>query len=207
MKKFKKLAAGFLALFAILLGSCSEKEEIEITEEVHPTSVSQDVNIEQESQPENNAETGKGKIVTKAVRTPKSGVIETLKPERTPVPKIVKTPVPQPTTVKPTPVPTATFKPVNAFRNIKVTKTGENKYHVTGQARVFEANVSYVVEDGHTELLKGFTMADMGGPEWGNFTFDLEVKKAKLNSTLTLIIFESSPKDGSRQHENFITLP
>jgi hypothetical protein len=57
------------------------------------------------------------------------------------------------------------------------------------------------VEDGHDELKKGFQMTDAGAPAWGNFTFNIEVKKKRPNSTLTLILFESSPKDGSRTHE------
>jgi len=57
------------------------------------------------------------------------------------------------------------------------------------------------VEDGHDELKKGFEMTDAGAPEWGNFIFTINVAKKRPNSTLHLIIFESSAKDGSRQHE------
>ncbi len=44
-------------------------------------------------------------------------------------------------------------------------------------------------------------MTDMGAPEWGNFSFTVDVEKKRPNSTLTLILFESSAKDGSRQFE------
>lgn len=51
------------------------------------------------------------------------------------------------------------------------------------------------------ELKKGNTITDAGAPEWGNFNFTVDVKKERENSTLMLILFESSPKDGSRQYE------
>ncbi|MBK7232918.1 MAG: hypothetical protein IPH93_11830 [Saprospiraceae bacterium] len=44
-------------------------------------------------------------------------------------------------------------------------------------------------------------MTDAGAPEWGNFEFGIHVQKKRANSTLTLVIFESSAKDGSRQNE------
>lgn len=58
-----------------------------------------------------------------------------------------------------------------------------------------------MVEDGHNELKKGFEATDAGAPEWGNFGFIVNVKKERLNSTLHLILFETSTKDGSRQFE------
>ena len=49
-------------------------------------------------------------------------------------------------------------------------------------------------------------MTDAGAPEWGKFEFAISVHKKRKNSTLTLILFESSAMDGSRQHELPITL-
>jgi hypothetical protein len=49
-------------------------------------------------------------------------------------------------------------------------------------------------------------MTDAGAPEWGNFEFTIDVTKKRGNSTLTLILFESSAKDGSRQYELPIAL-
>jgi hypothetical protein len=43
-------------------------------------------------------------------------------------------------------------------------------------------------------------MTDAGAPEWGNFNFVIEVAKQRSNSTLHLILYETSAKDGSRQH-------
>ena len=87
------------------------------------------------------------------------------------------------------------------FNDVVVQKTGEHTFLITGKGQIFEANFSWVVEDGHNELLKGYQMTDAGAPAWGNFSFTIEVQKEKENSTLMLILFESSPKDGSRQYE------
>ena len=87
------------------------------------------------------------------------------------------------------------------FRNVTVEKSGENTFTIRGQGQIFEANFSWVIEDGHFELQKGFTMTDAGAPEWGNFSFTVTAPKKNPNTTLHIILFESSPKDGSRQYE------
>jgi len=92
------------------------------------------------------------------------------------------------------------------FKDVIVERTGQDTFIVRGKAQVFEAAFSWIVEDGHEELMKGFQMTDAGAPEWGNFEFSITVPKKQSNSTLTLILFESSPKDGSRQYELPITL-
>ncbi len=93
------------------------------------------------------------------------------------------------------------------FRKVTVEKIGEDSYRIKGEAQIFEANFSWVVEDGHNELKKGYEMTDAGAPEWGAFNFTIEVQKKKENSTLHLILFEASAKDGSRQYELPIPLP
>lgn len=93
------------------------------------------------------------------------------------------------------------------FRNVTVKKTREDAFEVKGQAQVFEAVVNYVVEDGHNELAQGFFQTSAGAPEWGDFTQTVKVKKAEPNSTLMLILFEASAKDGSRRMELIIPLP
>jgi len=92
------------------------------------------------------------------------------------------------------------------FKNVTVERIGKDKFLVRGQGQIFEANFSWIVEDGHEELKKGSQMTDAGAPEWGKFEFAINVQKKRKNSTLTLILFESSPKDGSRQYELPITL-
>lgn len=88
-----------------------------------------------------------------------------------------------------------------------VEKTGEDTFTIKGKARVFEGNFQYVVEDGHNELTKGNVQTSAGAPEWGDFEFTVKVKKDQPNSTLTLVLFESSPKDGSRRMDLPIALP
>lgn len=87
------------------------------------------------------------------------------------------------------------------FREVTAKRTGENTFRITGEGQIFEANFSWIVEDGHDELLKGFEMTDAGAPDWGQIDFTITVQKKRENSTLTLILFESSAMDGSRQHE------
>jgi len=68
------------------------------------------------------------------------------------------------------------------FKDVVVEQTGAHQFLINGKAQVFEANISWVVEDGHEELKKGFQMTDAGAPAWGNFTFSLMCKKS--NRTL-----------------------
>lgn len=87
------------------------------------------------------------------------------------------------------------------FRNVTVRNLEGNKFLVRGEGQIFEANFSWVVEDGHEELKSGHQMTDAGAPEWGKFQFTVDVEKKRPNSTLHLILFEISAKDGSRQYE------
>ena len=87
------------------------------------------------------------------------------------------------------------------FKEVTVERIDENKFRVRGKGQIFEANFNWIIEDGHDELKKGFQMTDAGAPEWGKFDFTITVQKRRENSELTLVLFESSAKDGSRQHE------
>lgn len=87
------------------------------------------------------------------------------------------------------------------FKDVTAKPLGDNKFMIQGKAQVFEANISWVIEDGHDELKQGYVMTDAGAPDWGNFSFTVEAIKNRENSSLLLILFESSAKDGSRQHE------
>ena len=110
-------------------------------------------------------------------------------------------------TEKPTVMLLETKKYANdRFRKVTVEKVAEHKFRIQGEAQVFEANINWSVEDGHKELKKGFTTATIGAPEWGKFDFTVEAEKKKENSTLQLVLFERSMKDGSRQYELAIVL-
>jgi len=124
-------------------------------------------------------------------------------------------PQPPPATEEPAAPPDQTESPGkesavyanDIFQQVTVQKTGADTFEVKGQAQVFEAVVSYVVEDGHNELAQGSIQASAGAPAWGDFTRTIHVKKAQPNSTLMLILFETSAKDGSRRMELIIPLP
>lgn len=92
------------------------------------------------------------------------------------------------------------------FRNVTVEKVNNDKFRIKGEGQIFEASFNWIVEDGHDELKKGYEMTDAGAPEWGKFDFTLDVAKNRENSTLTLILFEISAKDGSRQYQLPIVL-
>ncbi len=93
------------------------------------------------------------------------------------------------------------------FRNVTAERVSQDTYVIRGQGQIFEASFNWIVEDGHNEIKEGFQMTDAGAPEWGNFECTIVVKKERENSTLTLVLFEASAKDGSRQHELIIPLP
>jgi len=41
------------------------------------------------------------------------------------------------------------------FKDVTVERTADHQFLIKGKAQVFEANISWVVEDGHDELKKG----------------------------------------------------
>lgn len=92
------------------------------------------------------------------------------------------------------------------FKEVTVERIDENKFRIRGKGQIFEASFNWIIEDGHDELKAGFQTTDTGAPEWGNFDFTIAVQKKRENSKLTLVLFESSAKDGSRQHELPIVL-
>lgn len=87
------------------------------------------------------------------------------------------------------------------FKDVTVKKTGEHEFLVEGKGQIFEANFNWVIEDGHEELKQGHNTTDAGAPAWGNFSFVVDAPKKRANSTLHLVLFEISAKDGSRQHQ------
>jgi hypothetical protein len=87
------------------------------------------------------------------------------------------------------------------FKDVTVKRVGGDKFLIEGKGQIFEASFSWVIEDGHEELMAGHEMTDAGAPEWGKFSFTVEAPKKRPNSTLHLVLYEASAKDGSRQHE------
>lgn len=92
------------------------------------------------------------------------------------------------------------------FRKVTMEKVGENKFRLRGEAQVFEATFNWVIEDGHYVFDQGFQTTNAGAPEWGKFDFTVEAKKTDNNSTLHIVLYEASAKDGSHQYELPVTL-
>lgn len=87
------------------------------------------------------------------------------------------------------------------FRNVRVHRMDDSTFLIAGEGQIFEASFGWTLEDGHNELRRGFATTDAGAPEWGAFSFKVHAQKARPGSTLHLILFEISAKDGSRQHK------
>lgn len=89
-----------------------------------------------------------------------------------------------------------------AFRIFEPAPDSEvsNEFTVRGEARVFEAVVSYDFEDGHFILAEGTVMASEGAPNWGEFEITIQFDELS-NDAGRVFLYEESAKDGSRQHE------
>jgi len=84
------------------------------------------------------------------------------------------------------------------------TRVGKT-FTVEGEARVFEAAFSWVLEDGHSVLAEGHEMASAGAPEWGSFSFEVSFDHASQPNVM-LVLFVYSPRDGSMEKELVIPL-
>src|SRR4051812_47022377 len=87
------------------------------------------------------------------------------------------------------------------FVDAKQQKT--QTYHVTGQARVWEASYSFRIRSGKKELVRGYGTASKGAPEWGDFEEYIKVEK---KNDLTLELFEISQEDGKEINKLIIPL-
>lgn len=67
---------------------------------------------------------------------------------------------------------------------------------VSGRARVPEGTLIIVIEDGHNELAREVVTATTGGPEWGEFSAEIEFSNPTSPSG-TVIVYYESLKDGS----------
>ena len=103
-------------------------------------------------------------------------------------------------------LPAASEYANSRFKEVTVQKLSENSFRVKGKGQIFEANFGWVVKDGHQQLEEGHQMTDAGAPEWGQFDFKVQLEKTRPDAALILILFETSAKDGSRQHELPIVL-
>lgn len=94
-----------------------------------------------------------------------------------------------------------------AFREVKVSGS-DGSYTISGEARVFEASMSYAVSDGHRYVLESYHTLDAGAPAWSPFELNIELEPDQIpeNGTLMIELFEYSAKDGSKIHELHVPL-
>lgn len=75
-------------------------------------------------------------------------------------------------------------------------EVSQTTLHVSGFARVFEAQFQYALEDGHTVLASGLITASEAGPAWGEYAADISFD-TPTSPGLTLRLFDESAMDGS----------
>ncbi len=69
---------------------------------------------------------------------------------------------------------------------------------VSGTSNTFEATIEWLVTDWDGRIVKeGFTTATAGTGTWGTFAFEVDLA-GLAPGRITLVVFESSPKDGSQ---------
>jgi hypothetical protein len=127
-------------------------------------------------------------------------VVNNPTPSRTPSPSpTVATPSPPPTPT-PTPVPT----PLVSSRGSIVVKQPLANSHVhspltiSGDASVFEANLSWEVTDTAGRVLaKGFTTASAGAPERGTFSITATYAEPSSETIAFAEVYTVSPRDGN----------
>jgi hypothetical protein len=124
-----------------------------------------------------------------------------------PPPAATATAVP---TTTPLPTPTVFASPTPGPR-IVLTAVGAQgaaagMLHVAGRAQVFEAVVSLrvITTDGRIAA-RGVTMAEIGAPEWGDFSVDIVYLPPDQDQPAVLEVYEESPRDGSP--ESLVSAP
>ena len=168
----------FLSLVLLSLGvaSCSQKEDIQNTNEL-PNVTENEGEIPKEA--EEPIPTENGSITeNENSNPPVSGNTSDNESEEP------ANESPEPTTYE-----------NNSFKDVSLTEN-ENGVSVTGKARVFEGVFQYavVLKD---EILKEDHYQTAGAPAWGEFEFFIE-KNFLTNPGTTLELFVYSAKDGSK---------
>jgi hypothetical protein len=92
------------------------------------------------------------------------------------------------------------------FKDVTAERVDDNHFVVQGLGQISEPSFNWAIEDGHHQLKKGVATTDEGAPEWGNFSFTIDLKKTAVNSSIHLILFEGSVTGDHRKNELIIPL-
>ncbi|MBB6444225.1 LysM peptidoglycan-binding domain-containing protein [Bacillus benzoevorans] len=97
-------------------------------------------------------------------------------------------------------IPLPTMRNMVVWTPLPGTTVGRG-FKITGQARSFEANVLHQLKDanGITISNERFTTADIGAPEYGNFTSMVPFDRSPTSNRGELWVYTRSAKDGSMQ--------
>ncbi|MCP3739312.1 Gmad2 immunoglobulin-like domain-containing protein [Rossellomorea sp. BNER] len=96
----------------------------------------------------------------------------------------------------------------DSYRNVTLTGN-KGDYIVTGEARVFEGVFLYRVSDNQSYLIEDHVQLTKGAPSWSPFKLNISLSDKELpeNETITLELYQNSPKDGSVIHQLLIPIP
>ena len=92
------------------------------------------------------------------------------------------------------------------FKDVAVTRITEDSISISGKAQVFEAVFNWTMNDENKEIKSGYQTTSAGAPEWGNFRFRVKTAQQNSKSSLHLVLFEASAKDGSKTFELVIPI-
>lgn len=104
--------------------------------------------------------------------------------------------------------PSSSVEGNDAFRNLELSGEKGN-YTVSGEARVFEGDFLYRVEDGHNELISETTVqVDAGAPNWSQFELAISIPESELpaSGAITLMIYDRNAKDNEPVNVNYVPL-
>lgn len=87
------------------------------------------------------------------------------------------------------------------FKDVRITRLAADQFQVVGKGQLYEATLNWRIEDGHRVLREGFETADIGAPEFGNFSFKFFATQRDTNTKLHLILFEVNAANGKPRHE------
>lgn len=87
------------------------------------------------------------------------------------------------------------------FKDVSITRLAADQYQVVGKGKLYEATLNWRLEDGHRVLKTGFETADIGAPEFGNFSFKFFATQRDTNTKLHLILFEVNAENGKPRYE------
>ena len=170
-------------LLILVVASCSQKEDIQNTNDLPNATENEGENPKEAKEPETTPSENESITDNENSNPPVSG--------NTSDNETGENKSEEPANESPEP----TTYENNSFKDVSLTED-ENGVKVTGKARVFEGVFQYAVVT-KDEILKSDHYQTAGAPAWGEFEFIID-KDLLTNPGTTLELFVYSAKDGSK---------